>query len=358
MKSIWDNTFLNNTLREWSFSFLIIIGTIVVLRIFQTVVIRRVRAKALKTKTTLDDFVVRQIQLSIMPFLYLLSIYIGIHYLELTYRAQNISRTALLIIIVFFTLKIINAIISYVFNPVTENKDLPRHRASKGVILIIRSLIVLAAVLFVIDNLGYDITTLIAGLGIGGIAIALASQTILADLFSYLAIFFDKPFEPGDFIVLDDKMGTVDYIGIRTTRIRTLGGEQLICSNADLTSSRVHNYKRMQERRSEFSFGLVYDTPLEKLKAIPGWVKIIIESIPKARFDRAHFKTFAASSLQFEVVYIIASPDYNEYMNIQQQINLLLIELFENEEIEFAYPTQKVLIGNNTASGLFQNPVN
>jgi small-conductance mechanosensitive channel len=352
MQSVWDHTFLNCTLREWSIALLIILLSITVLRILQTVVLRRLKRISTRTKTTLDDFLVQQIQGTIMPFLYLLSIYAGVHYLNLSEKAVHIAGIALLIAIVFFSLKFIYALLSQVFDPITEKKERSVNRASRGVILIIRIIIFIAALLFVIDNLGYDITTLIAGLGIGGIAIALASQTVLADLFSYLAIFFDKPFETGDFIVLDDKMGTVEYIGIRTTRLRTLNGDQLVCSNKDLTSSRVHNYKRMQERRSEFTFGLVYDTPLEKLRAIPSWIKIIIESIPSTRFDRAHFKTFGESSLQFEVVYIILSPDYKEYMNIQQQINLLLFELFEKESVEFAFPTQKILLDKNISGSI------
>lgn len=353
MPSIWDNTFLDNTLRDWALSLLIIICSMILLRVLQSVVIRRLKKVTERTKTHLDDFIIRQVQTSVVPFLYLVSIYAGLHYLSMTAKAQSVAHIALMITIIFFVLKIINATISYAFNPQISKKDTTaRTGASKGIILLVRLVIFLVALLFLIDNLGYDITTIIAGLGIGGIAIALASQTILADLFNYLAIYFDKPFEPGDFIVLDDKMGTVEYIGIRTTRLRTLGGEQLVCSNTDLTNARVHNYKRMQERRSVFSFGVVYNTPLSKLKMIPGWIKIIVESIPLTRFDRAHFKSFGNSSLDFEVVYYILSPDYNEFMNIQQQINLLLVEIFEKEEVEFAFPTQTVLLGDQLSQAL------
>jgi small-conductance mechanosensitive channel len=204
--------------------------------------------------------------------------------------------------------------------------------------------------LFLIDNLGYDITTLVAGLGIGGIAIALAAQTILGDLFSYLVIFFDKPFEIGDFIVVEDKMGTVEYIGIKTTRLRTLGGEQLICSNTDLTNSRVHNYKRMQERRVVFGLGVIYGTRAAQLKIIPKLIRDIIESIDGTRFDRAHFKSFGDFSLNFEVVFYVLSADYNRYMDIQEAINTQIFEVFEKEEIEFAFPTQTLFMNNVTES--------
>lgn len=201
--------------------------------------------------------------------------------------------------------------------------------------------------LFLIDNLGYDITTLVAGLGIGGIAVALAAQTILGDLFSYLVIFFDKPFEIGDFIIIDDKMGTIEYIGIKTTRIRTLSGEQLICSNTDLTNSRVHNYKRMEKRRVVFSFGVIYQTAASQIKRIPGIVREIIESDAGNTFDRAHFSSYGDFSLNFEVVYYVMTPDYNIYMDRQQAINIAIFERFEQEKIEFAYPTQTVLLNKD-----------
>ena len=175
-------------------------------------------------------------------------------------------------------------------------------------------------VVFLIDNLGYDVTTLITGLGIGGIAIALAAQTILGDLFSYFVIFFDRPFEIGDFIIVDTKMGTIEYIGVKTTRIRTLSGEQLICSNTFLTNAQVHNYKRMEQRRVVFKLGVVYQTPHEKLKRIPEAVRAIIEKAEDVKFVRGHFSGFGDSSLDFEFVYYVLSSDYNIYMDKQQTI--------------------------------------
>jgi small-conductance mechanosensitive channel len=171
-----------------------------------------------------------------------------------------------LLAVTFFVLRIVTSFIGYSFKRALARKEKNelREKQAKGILLIVQIIIWVIGLLFLIDNLGFDITTLVAGLGIGGIAIALAAQTVLGDLFSYLVIFFDKPFEIGDFIIVEDKMGTVEYIGIKTTRLRTLGGEQLVCSNTDLTNSRVHNYKRMQERRIVFAFGVVYTLALSR----------------------------------------------------------------------------------------------
>ncbi|MBE3116500.1 mechanosensitive ion channel family protein, partial [Candidatus Bathyarchaeota archaeon] len=198
--------------------------------------------------------------------------------------------------------------------------------------------------LLILDNLGINITGLVAGLGIGGIAVALALQNILGDLFASLSIVLDKPFVLGDFVVVDALSGTIEHIGLKTTRIRSLEGEQLIFSNNDLLKSRIHNYKRMSERRIVFGFGVVYQTPLEKLKAIKKIVSEVIAKNEKARFDRAHFKEYGDSSLNFEVVYYVTGPDYNIYMDVQEAINLEIFRRFAEEGIEFAYPTRTIYI--------------
>ncbi len=280
-----------------------------------------------------------------MPLLYVLAIYFGVQTLDLPAKVASIARVAVMVVVTFFVLRIISSFIAYPFRQALQRREAnqQREKQSKGILVIVQVIIWLTGFLFLIDNLGYDITTLVAGLGIGGIAVALAAQTILGDLFSYLVIFFDKPFEIGDFIIIDDKMGTIEYIGIKTTRIRTLSGEQLICSNTDLTNSRVHNYKRMEKRRVVFSFGIVYDTSAEKIKKIPSIVKNIIERDPGNTFDRAHFSSYGDFSLNFEVVYYVMTPDYNEYMDKQQEINVGIFAAFGQENIEFAFPTQTIL---------------
>lgn len=200
------------------------------------------------------------------------------------------------------------------------------------------SLILLTA----LDNLGVNITALVAGLGIGGVAVALAVQSTLGDLLAALTIAFDKPFIVGDFIVTGNMMGTIEKIGLKTTRVRSLGGEELIFPNQDLLGSRIQNFKRMQERRVVFTFGVLYQTPVEKLREIPPILHAIINAMDHCRLDRAHFFKFGDSSYDFEVVFYVLSPDYNIYMDCQQQINLALVERFEKESIKFAYPTQTI----------------
>ncbi|MFP4157730.1 MAG: mechanosensitive ion channel family protein, partial [Opitutales bacterium] len=212
---------------------------------------------------------------------------------------------------------------------------------------VVRLLIWSIALLLVIDNLGYDVTALVAGLGIGGVAIALALQNILGDLFASLSITLDKPFVPGDFIVVGDLLGAVERIGIKTTRVRSLSGEQLVFSNADLLSSRIRNFKRMEERRIAFGFGVLYQTKPEQLEAIPLKIRAIVEGIENTRFDRAHFKGFGESSFDFEVVYYIGTPDYNVYMDIQQAINLAICRCFDEMGVEFAYPTRTIYINSD-----------
>lgn len=346
MNNFWNYIILDNTVRDWTIALSIMIVSIVLLRAVQFVVVKKLKAITAKTKTTIDDFIIQVIQSSVMPLLYLLAIHFGLQYLKLAADVRSVEHIAVMVVITFFLLRIASSFVSYAFKQalLRHERNAQREKQSKGILLIVQFVIWCCGFLFLIDNLGYDITTLIAGLGIGGIAIALAAQTILGDLFSYLVIFFDKPFEIGDFIVVGSEMGTVEYIGIKTTRIRTLSGEQLVCSNTDLTNSRVHNFKRMQDRRVVFTFGVVYNTPAEKLRLIPQLVKKIIEASENTRFDRAHFKSFGSSSLDYEVVFYVLSPDYNTYMDIQQQINLTIFEAFEKEQIDFAFPTRTLLV--------------
>lgn len=194
--------------------------------------------------------------------------------------------------------------------------------------------------LVVLENLGIDVTALIAGLGIGGIAVALALQNILGDLFASLSIVLDKPFVVGDFIVVGDLSGTVDNVGLKTTRLRSLSGEQLVFPNSDLLQSRIRNFRRMYERRVVFGFGVEYGTSPEDLAWIPTVVREIIEDLPDVRFDRAHFKGYGDSSLDFEVVYIVLKSDFNYYMDLQQTINLAIYRRFAERGIAFAFPTR------------------
>ena len=215
----------------------------------------------------------------------------------------------------------------------------------KPLLSLVKFILWVIGIIFLLANLGLDVSTALAGLGVGGIAVAIAAQGILGDLFSYLVIFLDKPFELGDFIVFGDKSGVVESIGIKSIRIRVLSGEILIISNSDLTSSRVHNYKRMLRRRVLFTTRVVYETPAEKLEKIPSIIKDVITStktVEGVSFDRSHFNAFCACALMFEAVYYVPSNGYTFYMDTEQEIYYKLFRAFQEEEIEFAYPTQRI----------------
>jgi small-conductance mechanosensitive channel len=213
--------------------------------------------------------------------------------------------------------------------------------------VIINAVIWALVTLLTLDNLGIDITALVAGLGIGGIAVALAVQNIFGDLFASLSITLDQPFVVGDFLIVGEILGTVESIGIKSTRLRSLDGEQIVMPNSDLLSSRVRNYGRMLERRVAFATTVTYETPIDLLERIPRLIREIVEGQADTRFDRSHFKAHGAASLDFETVYYVRSPDYNRYMDIQQAINLRLHREFAELAIEFAYPTQKVFVASS-----------
>lgn len=208
----------------------------------------------------------------------------------------------------------------------------------------LQALLVVLIALLALSNLGVDIGALIAGLGIGGIAVALAAQNILGDLLASMSIVLDKPFVVGDFIVVGDKAGTVMNIGVKTTRLRSLSGEELVFANKFLLESQVQNFKRMHERRVVLKFGVTYSTSEAQLKHIPGWVRTFVESDEGLRFDRCHFSGLGASSLDFELVYYVKSSEFNDHMDRQQRLLLSIFSKLNEEKVEFAFPSTSVYV--------------
>jgi small-conductance mechanosensitive channel len=209
--------------------------------------------------------------------------------------------------------------------------------------------ILIAITLLALSNLGINIGAVIAGLGIGGIAVALAAQNVLGDLLASLSIVLDRPFVVGDFIVAGNERGTIEYIGIKTTRLRSLSGEEVVLSNKDLLESRIHNFKRMWRRRVVQKFGVVYSTPAHQLEMIPTWVKEIVTSKMQVQFDRCHFFEYADSSLNYELVFFVDNPEYNFFMDIQQSILIDIFKKFSSEKVSFAYPSQSLYIEKVTS---------
>ena len=200
------------------------------------------------------------------------------------------------------------------------------------------------ALVYIVSLFGYDVTTVVASFGVLGIVLAFGLQEVLSDIFASISIFFDKPFEIGDFIIVGDSIGVVKEVGLKSTRVQSLWGQEVVIPNKELTSARINNYKKMKRRRIQFSFGVVYEISAEKLEKVLEITKEIVANIELAELDRVHFKEYGDFSLNFEVVYYVNTSDYSKYMDIQQEINFLLKKRFEKEAISFAYPTQTIIV--------------
>jgi small-conductance mechanosensitive channel len=343
-----DNTFYHNTVKDWIVSLIIAIIVLSALRILRGIVSHRLKIFSEKTATELDDLFSDLTHRIKFFFLFSIALYSGSLVLSLPETLSEIIRKVVIIALLvqgaIWSTSIISFWIERYKKQKLEEKDAASATTFTALGFVLRLILWTIILLLALDNLGMDITALVAGLGVGGIAVALALQNILGDLLASLSIIIDKPFVIGDFIIVDEYLGTVEHVGLKTTRIRSLYGEQLIFSNNDLLGSRIRNYKRMYERRVVFPIGVVYQTPSEKLAAIPGMIREIIEAQKEARFDRSHFKNFGDFSLNFETVYWLKVPDYNIYMDTQQAINLEIFRRFEKEGIEFAYPTQTLFV--------------
>lgn len=341
-----EQTFLGNSVKDYLIAIFLLLAGLAVIKLFQLFILRRLKKWAEKTATTIDDFLVGLIQRILVPLAYFGAFYLSVNILNLNPLLKRIINITGVAILTLFAARLATALIGYGFNLywTKRGKDIALERSLNGILRVIKLLVWGLAIVFFLDNLGFKISAVIAGLGIGGVAVALAAQAILGDLFSYFAILFDRPFEIGDFIIIGEFLGTIEHIGIKTTRIRSLGGEQVIFSNSDLTNSRVRNYKRMGKRRVVFKLGVIYQTSLEQLKVIPGIIENVIKNVEDTTFDRAHFFSYGDFSLVFEVVYYVLSRDYNKYMDIQQEINFAIKKEFETQGIEFAYPTQTLYV--------------
>jgi small-conductance mechanosensitive channel len=344
-----------NTIWRWLITVAAAMVLFGVLRLVQAQLVRRLSRLAERTTTIADDLVVGVFRATSKPFLAVVALLLASLLLDLGGLAGSLRRwlvvIALTVQVGLWGQRAITLWLEYQRNRLLET-DPGAVTTLQGMSYLARAVLWTAVVVLMLDNLGYNVSALLAGLGIGGIAVALALQNVLGDLFASLSIALDKPFVTGDFIIVDDKLGTVSHVGLKTTRVTSLSGEQLVFSNSDLLSSRIRNYKRMQERRVAFSIGVLYQTPTERLEEIPGMVREIIENNEQTRFDRAHFKEFGASAFIFEIVYYVLDPDYTTYMDCQQHINLELRRRFERGGIEFAYPTQTVHVAPNTGPAL------
>lgn len=320
-------------------------------KVVLVLILSRLKRLSRKTSTDVDDVIIDAFA-SVRAWVYtFVSLYIALQFFVLPELLQKGITAIVLFAVVWQLIEIALCFVSYGATRFLEKDedgdgevDPNSATASHLVTLVSRIALWAFGIIFVLSNLGIEVTSLIAGLGIGGIAVAFALQGVLSDLFASFSIYADKPFRIGDYIVIGADSGVVEKIGVKTTRIRTLQGEELVVSNAELTTARVQNFKKMEERRSSVQFGITYETPHEKVKEINGIVERIFEAIEGARLDRVHFTTFADSALLFDVVFYVESPEYAVFLDMQQQFNFELMDKFAELGIGFAYPTQTLYL--------------
>lgn len=353
--ALLDVEYFDNTVRTWLIAAGVFAATLVVLVGIRELVVRRLGALAKRTKTHTDDVIVSVLKRTRYFFLVALSTAGAALTLVLTERVQHILEVAITLAILVQMGLWANQAVDLWLRRLTAEKqaatDLESVTTLNALGILGRIILWTVVFLLALQTFGINVTALVTGLGVAGIAVALAVQNVLGDLLASLAIVLDKPFVVGDFIIVDNLPGTVEEVGLKTTRVRSLGGEQLIFSNADLLKARIRNFKRMQERRILFGYGVEYGTPPEVLRALPGVVKEIVDGIEQARFDRSHFKGFGDSSLDFETVYYVTVPDYATYMDVQQRINLALYDRVQALGASFAFPTRTVWMRSEATPG-------
>ncbi len=339
------NVFYGNEIRIWLTALGITLGSLLVLRLVQRVLIVRVQRLAKATSTVIDDVIIGALRKTKLIYLFIVSVYLGTAVLALPDNLRGMSWR-ILMVATWLQLGVwASTGLQIWLQHYREREEDGANRTTMNALsFIVRLALWTILLLLILDNMGVDVTALVTGLGIGGVAIALAVQNVLSDLFASLSIVLDKPFVNGDFIVVGDLAGAVEHVGIKTTRIRSISGEQLVFSNNDLLTSRIRNFGRMNERRVVFSLGVTYQTPADKLERIPGIIREAVEAREKVRFDRSHFASYGDSSLNFETVYFVESADYAQHMDILQAVNLTIFRRFQEEGIEFAYPTQTLFV--------------
>ena len=336
-------SWLGNTVADYLIALIVFLIALIVFKIFREYILWRLAKLAERTVTDIDETLIKIIRNVRPPFYLFLAVYVSFMFLDFGETIGRVVNHILFIWVAYLIAQAASEFIDYLAAKRLKRENKQQTQSALSVLSQIAKVVVwLVILLFVLSNIGVNINSFIATLGIGGLAVAFALQNILNDMFSSFSIYFDKPFEAGDFIIVGEHMGTVERIGIKTTRLRSLQGEEIVISNQELTTVRVQNFKKLKERRVVFNFGLDYNSPTSKIKKVPGIIKDIFDGVELARLDRAHFYRFGESALEFEVVYFIKSPDFSDYMDAQQQINLGLKDKLAVLKLEFAFPTRVV----------------
>lgn len=342
--NILNRLYLGNSLKSWLVAIGVAALAYLVLAVMKRVFYRKAKRLSEKTATEYDDLLAELIRQTRYFFLLSLSVYWGSKLLHLPPASVNFLAKLLIIAVIFQGAIWGAAVFEFAIGRARAGRKEAGEDVTKYTALsyLVRLALATIVILLTLDNLGVKVTALVAGLGIGGIAVALAVQSILGDLFASLTIVMDKPFVHGDYIAVDGWEGTIERIGLKTTRVRGLGGEQLVFANSDLLKSRIRNFQRMEERRIAFSTGVAPETPADKLERIPALIREVVAAQPHGRFDRCHLAAIGETAFRFETVYFVKSPEYRAYMAAQHAINLALVRRFADEGIAFARPLQVV----------------
>jgi len=348
-----EQEFLGNPLSRWAIFLGIAVGCFLLLLIIRKAIVVRLGRLSKSTQTTIDDLI-NEVLSGTRPFILLVvSANIASSILD---RSEAVIETTGQITMLAVLLQVgiwVSRGLTFLLTSSVRKGD-EVHAAGATMLtpltFLMRLVVWAVVILLGLDNLGVNITALITGLGIGGVAIALSLQAVLGDLFASLSIALDKPFVIGDTIMVNEFVGTVEHVGLKTTRVRSLSGEQVVFSNSDLLQSRIRNFKSITERRALLTIGVTYETTHEKLEAIPSMIREIVNRQTGTRFDRSNFKEYGESALNFETVYYVLSPEYNVFMDVQEVVNLEIYRKFGEEGIEFAYPTRRVLITETDSS--------
>lgn len=350
MQKFLDYNLGGNTGQDWLIAVGVLLAGLLIFKIITSTLIVRLQKLSEKTDNKVDDFLIGLIRSVKPPFYFFVSLYIATQFLNFKDIVEKIIFAVVAIVVVIQVVVVLQKVIDFMIKNVFLRDDDDSSKDKEAIVnlmgQIVKALLWVIGILMILDNLGVDVTSLVAGLGIGGIAIALALQGILGDLFASFSIFVDKPFKVGDFVSSGTDKGTVTKIGVKTTRLKTAAGDELIISNKDLTEARLNNFKRMKKRTANFTFGVTYETPLEKLKQIPKMTEEIVNSVEDVECKRVNFTQLGDFSLNFKAVFQVNSPGFKEHAEAQEKINYGLMEKFEQEGIEFAYPTQTIINKN------------
>jgi small-conductance mechanosensitive channel len=356
LDNVLETRYLGNPVATWLIALGVLVASLLALVLARRIAIRRLEKFALRTSTIVDDLALGALRRTRRFFLFVLALTIAAKTsLQLPSNVQLAFELLAKVAVLLQLANWGNGAITFWLDRVTATKK-GADRASLTTLnvlgIVARIVLWVLIALVALDAFGVNVTGLITGLGIAGVAVALAVQNILGDLIASLSIALDKPFVIGDTINVDTFTGTVEHIGLKSTRLRSLSGEQIVMSNAELLKARIRNFQRQLERRVVFTLSLQYDTPADLVERVPGMIKEIVQAQPETRLDRSHFSAFADSALLVETVYFVTTADYGKYMDTQQRINLAIMRRFAEHGIEFAFPTRTVVVrGNATADG-------